>query len=359
MAEKQNITAAQRAQNFAMSTRQNLQMLAAQTVTSGGSSVSFTLPKARLFSGVVLDFEFKVKIKHATKTDLPALSVFTPYRLVRRLSMNFNFGFQPFVLSGQELAMINMVSHYRGDYYIKGTDSTEGFCYWDGKGASSTGKEQTIRFTLEMQTAMNDRDPISLIMLQNEQTVVDVVIDFANGSEIFGKAGEGYEVEIVQGRVTPAVETFSIPAATEAFPDISVLKLVDSRNENFKGSGQHVLKLQTGTIYRRIIMMFTDKDGNPVEDEILSSPLELVFNQADTNYSILPRMLKVRNTMEYGFMLPKGMYVFDFAYQGTVNLGGTRDYIDTEALTEFWLRFNTTDDICVSVVKECITRVKS
>lgn len=272
--------------------------------------------------------------------------------------MNFNMGFQPYVLSGQELAMLNMVSHYRGDYFIKGTDGSEGFCYWDGKGASTTGKEQTIRFTLEMQTAMNDRDPISLIMLQNEQTVVDVVIDFANGSEIFGPDSEGYEVEIVQGKVTPAVETFSIPAAVEAFPDISVLKLVDSRNENFKGSGQHILKLQTGTIYRRIILMFTDKNGGPAEEELLSSPLELVFNQADTNYSILPRMLKVRNTMEYGFMLPKGMYVFDFAYQGTVNLGGTRDYIDTEALTEFWLRFNTTDDVCVSLVKECITRVK-
>lgn len=359
MAEKQNLTAAQRAQNFAQSTRQNLQMMATQTVSSGGSSISFTLPKARLFSGCILDFEFKLKIKHGSKTTLPdGLDVFTPYNLVRRIAMNFNLGFQPYVLAGRELAMLNMVSHYHGKYYLGGLDNTDGFCYWLDKGASPEGKEQTVRFTLDMSTAINERDPISLIMLQNDQTVVDVVVDIANGTDIFGSKGDGYEVEIVTGRVTPVIETFSIPAKQEAFPDISVLKLVDSRNENFVGSGQHVLKLLTGTIYRRLIIRFTDKNGGPVEDEVISSPLELVFNQADTNYSILPRMLKVRNAMEYGFMLPRGMYVFDFAYQGTVNLGGTRDYIDTEALTEFWLRFNSTDDVCVTVVKECITRLR-
>ena len=55
---------------------------------------------------------------------------------------------------------------------------------------------------------------------------------------------------------------------------------------------------------------------------------------------------------------PKGVYIFDFSSGGNItNYGGTRDYIDTEKLTEFWIRTTTTTTGSVKVVSECLARL--
>ena len=86
--------------------------------------------------------------------------------------------------------------------------------------------------------------------------------------------------------------------------------------------------------------------------------IEIVFNQADVNYNISPDMLRAINTKDLGFELPKGVYIFDFSSGGNItNYGGTRDYIDTEKLTEFWIRTTTTATGSVKVVSECLARL--
>lgn len=360
-------TAAQRAQMFAQSTRQNYQMLPKQTVDGGARTMTFSLPKARLLSNILLDFDFSVKITHATKTTLPEENMddFSPYALIRRISLDLNNGFQPYVIGGEECAMLNMVhrgsasfvSAVNTNYDTDGSSATDNaYGYWKDKGASASGKVNHIRFTLELPLTLNDRDPVGIILLQNDQTNVSLLIDLANGSELV-KNIDGYTVEITKCGVQCATETFSIPAVADAFPDISVLKLTNSRVDSLLGEGQHIIKLETGNIYRRLIFRVTDANGLPLADEDFLSDISLVFNQADTNYNINARLLRMLNTQHYGFTLPKGMYVFDFAYQGIVGLSGTRDYIDTERLTEFWLRFNTSKSVKVNIIRECLGRL--
>lgn len=359
MAEKQTLTAAQRAANFAVATRQNMQMFAKQTAHNGATTLSFTLPKARLLSKIILSFECKFTAKHATASTLPAIDKLDIFKIVRRLSLDMNNGFQPFVVSGVQLAMLNMVSQYKGNYVIDAPNDSDDNAYgcWLNKGASTTGKENTVRFTLELPVTLNDRDAISLILLQNESTVVDVKCDIGNISDVF-KDATGYTLDITEVSMTPLIESFSIPANSDAFPDVSVLKLTDGRNESCSGSGQHIVKLDTGTIYRRLVLRFTDDNGEPLSEDDITSTIDLVFNQADSNYQITPHLLRMLNTRQYGFTLPKGVYVFDFAYQGIVNMSGTRDYIDTERLTEFWVRFTSSKSCRVEMVAEKISRLK-
>lgn len=360
MAQTQNLTASQRAALFAQATRQNMQMLPSQVAHTGASTLTFTLPKARLLSKILLDFSFKVKITHASNTNLPTTDVFSPYNLIRKISLDLNNGFSPYVIGGKETAMLNMVHRGNATFLEKAnsnTETTNAYGYWKNKGSSSTGKENEIRFTLELPITLNDRDSIGLILLQNEQTTTNLIVDLANGADMFMDA-TGYTCEITECKVTPMLETFSIPANSQAFPDLSVLKLTVSRNDSFVGAGQHIIKLSTGTIYRRLIFRLVDEDGNPLDDTDLNGTIDLVFNQADSNYQIDPRMLRMLNTTQYGFTLPKGMYVFDFAYQGIVGLSGTRDYIDTERLTEFWLRFNTNDSGRCELITETIARLQ-
>jgi hypothetical protein len=101
-----------------------------------------------------------------------------------------------------------------------------------------------------------------------------------------------------------------------------------------------IVKLSTGLTYRKfLIYIAKDSKFTPFEHEKLDK-FSLVLNQADTPYNISADYLAYENRISYGGKLPKGCYAFDFSNNGIANFGGSRDYIDTERLTEFWLKVN-------------------
>ncbi|HBH1802300.1 TPA: hypothetical protein KRM58_003520 [Clostridioides difficile] len=355
MAEKQKLTASQRAQLFAQATRENRQMLPRMTATQGATTLQCNLPKARLLSKVLFDVEGVVKIKHASETTLTP-PPFAPYTLIRQIRLDLNNGFAPFAISGQDIAMYNMV-RLNPNIILPQKTNDRGYCYQPTYVASSAGTDNKFKFTVELPVALNERDPIGLILLQNDMTNVTLSIDIANDADMFGNK-EGFEITLQNVDITPSTHTFSLPAVQEAFPDLSVIKLVNSRVESVPGNGQNIIKLDTGTIYRKIIIYATDVDGNPLNDDDINSNIELVFNQADINYSVRAETLAHINESQLGFALPKGMFIFDFAYQGIPGLGGSRDYVDTEKLTEFWIRFSTKNAGKIHVISEKLARLK-
>ena len=326
------LTAQQRAQLFAMSTRQNLQMLAKQTAVAVPNTLQFTLPKARLLAGLYV----KIKATFDAEPEGVVLEKL-PY-LVRRLSLDLNNGFAPFVISGGEATMYNLV-----DLNAKNLKES-----WGVKKVTDTVYD--INFFLPCTT--NPRDPIGLILLQNDQTNVTLNIDLGMGSEC------DLKVDPSKVEVKVMAETFSVPAHANAYPDLSVLKLVNGRKDSLPTTGQQIIKLATGTIYRKLIIRLTDADGVPMKVEDITSNIELVFNQADINYSIDAEMLRMLNEKQLGCELPEGVFVFDFSNSGGLpNLGGTRDFIDSANLTEFWLRFTTTKIGKCEIVTETLARL--
>ena len=325
------LTAQQKAQLFAMSTRQNWQMLAKQTVTTVPQTVQFTLPKARLLAGLYVD----LKATFGSALDITAEQV---SKLVRRVSLDLNNGFAPFVISGEQCRMYNMIDLHTGNMK-------------DNWIAKVDGTKAELRMFLPCTT--NPRDPVGLILLQNDQTNVTLSIDLGLGSEA------GAEADPVKVEINVMAETFSIPANANAYPDITVLKMVNGRKDSMPTEGQQVIKLTTGTIYRKLMFKVVDEDGEPMEVEDITSNIELIFNQADINYSISAEMLRILNEKQFGAELPKGMFVFDFSNGGgLVNLGGTRDFIDSANLTEFWVRFTTTKKGKVEIVTETLARLQ-
>jgi hypothetical protein len=354
MAE-QKYTAQQRAALFAQMTRQNLHMLPGQAVTSAPQSVQFVLPKARYLSNIFLNVSAKVKVTHASATTI-TVPTFAPYQLIRRVSVDLNNGFSPFIIGGKDLAVYNL-DRLNPDIVIPQTTNDRGNAYISGGVASSSGTDNTINFTLQLPITLNPRDPVGLILLQNEATQVTLTVDVGQPGDVYDNAAN-YTFALTSCSITPMIETFTVPALEEAKPDISVLKLVSSKAESFPGSGQNIVKLNVGTIYRKLFVMLEDADGAAFADADVTSNLELVFNQADIPYSIKPQLLTHKNSLDLGYTLPKGVYLFDFTNQGIPNLGGSRDYIDTERLTEFWVRFNSTKAGKVTVISENLTRLK-
>lgn len=359
MANTNEMSALERAQYFAMSTRQNQHMLARETAATVPSTIDFTLPKSRLLSSLMVKVKYNLNVKHASKTSLStsvAKDKLWFMRAIRRIALDLNNGFSPFVVSGSEIGMFNLFDNHGLDYYgdIAKNDKT--------LTASSTGADNAIELSFYLPCTLNDRDPIGLILLQSDQTNVRLTIDMANGSEVFAAATAsdvtGFSFDIKNVVVDVMTTTYSVPANAAAYPDLSVLKLVNGRNDAMPAAGQQVIKLSTGTIYRKILFKIVDENGQPVDDSFITSPFEIVFNQADVNYSVSPEMLRLINTKLLGYELPKGIYCFDFSSSGSfVNLGGTRDYIDSANLSEMWLRFTTANKGKIEIVTECLARL--
>jgi hypothetical protein len=341
----------QRAANFATMTRQTFQMLPS-TKAEELSTVTFDLPKARFLSKLVVEVDAVATLTSANGS-IPK-STFSPYDILRRISLDLNNGFSPYVVSGRDAYMYNL-NRLNPDV-LNPSDEDRSMAYVETT-ASAGGTDARVKFSLELPVTLNDRDPVGLILLQNAETNVQLTIDVDKVAKAYNLAS-GDTVELKSMTITPMVETFTIPPVETAHPDISVLKLVHSKGDVFGGNGQNIVKLNVGTVYRKMVLYFEDQDGVPLTDADFSGNLELIFNQADIPYSIKPTILSSKNHSQLGFPLPDGCFILDFSNQGLPNFGGSRDYIDTERLTEFWVRFNTQKAGKLTVISETLSRLR-
>lgn len=324
------LTPSQRASLFAQSTRQYKQELPSMTFKEG-ETVSIQLPKTRFLSKVTLKVKGSFKTTHASKTSFTKTK-FDKYKLLRQLRMSINNGFNPYQIGGAEAYLYNMMNKF----VPMGSDNFNLDVL--GNTVSSGGTVNSVAYNLELPMTLNDRDPVGLIMLQNEQTMVTLSVDCGYIKDMMTETD--ITISDINIQITPVIETFSIPMIPDAIPDYSVIKLVNSQIENVVGAGDMIVKLPVGLTYRKIMVYIaTDTGLTPIDHTKLGN-FSLVFNQADTPYNVSADHVAYENRKAYGGQLPAGAYAFDFSSQGVANLGGGRDYIDTERLTEFWLKIN-------------------
>ena len=351
--KEQKLTPQQRAMLFGASTRQHIQMLGAQTINGGAQTVSFRVPKSRIMQGVRLYVDGNINVKHASGSSAP-LDKLAIYDVLRRISIDFNNGFNPIVVSGSEQALVNMLYPNPGMIFPT-EDGTSLATAPKSLKSSTTGADNDFSFMLDVPLTVNYRDPVGLVLAQNAETNIDIILDFNNPAQIINNLS-GYTLEFKDVKVIPSVTSFSIPSDSRCFPDMSVLKVVDSRNEQFTAGNQYI-KLPVGMIYRKLILKFTDEAGNPMSIDDITSNIELIMNTADTPYSISPKMLRAINKMQAGVDMPEGVYYWSFDFQGINGYGGSRDYIDTERVTEFAVRFTTGRAGKLHIISEKLSRL--
>lgn len=330
-----NITVQQRMLNFSALTRQHMHMVGKQTTNTEYSTLSFVLPKARLLSKTTLLCEFTLQSALAANaTYLQAC------KSIDKIIMDLNNGFMPVSLSGFEAGLYSCVATH--PQKCMGTTGL----------VKTSADKKKVTFAIELQNTLNDSMLQGLILLQNNATQVNVNVNIANGAKV--ASGN----TITSFTITPMIETFTIPSDARAFPDISVIKLMQAKTVDFTSGGENTVYLDTGMIYRKIIFYLTDANGNALKPENLTGNIELNFNTADTPYSISPEMLQFMNCNEFGERMPEGMYVFDFSSQSPlIGYGGSRDYIDTEKLTTFTMKFNYANASKVTVISETLSRL--
>jgi len=343
VAQSKALSPAQKAMLFAQATRQNLQPIPASPFSENGS-VSFTIPKVRLLASTIVRIKGTYTAAHATLTTL-APARFAPWNVLKQCRVQINNGFNPYQISGRGAYLYNRLN--------AGAEYDTNFAL--GTVGSVGGAVNTLDFMVDLAHVLNDRDPVGMIMAQNQETVITVSLDLGVLASMYSTTA--VTITAAALTVTPIVETYSIPAASEAIPDISVLKLVSEQNFNIPSVGAPFLvKLPVGLTYRKLIMNFEHADGTGMTDDEIGN-ISIIFNQADTPYTVPAGFMRMRNAKQFGGKLPVGVIAFDLSYQGIANLGGARDYIDTERLTEFWIQSNPSVVGNLQIVSETLARL--
>jgi hypothetical protein len=348
--DTRKLTAQERAQNFNQLTRRNLQTLGTKVGAENGL-VSFDLPKSRLLGGLKLMIEAVVNAKHAAETAYAAHED-APFGFLKRVEVSLNNGFSPFSVSGKALLPYNMSIHGVPAYTAK--TSGRGNVV-QGLTASAAGTDNTVRFIVDLPITVNQRDPIGLILLQNEETLATVNISLADIASL-APAAAGFTFVLSDIKVTLLADTFTIPAVPEAFPDLSVLKLVQEKTEAVI-AGENIIKLPVGMTYRKIGFIYYDATPSRQVDSDITSTIDILINQAQNPIRIKPAELAAMNSEEFKGDLPNGVYMLDFSDNGIPNMGGARDYVDTERMTEFWIKFTAGAAGTVKLFYETLSRL--
>lgn len=337
--QERALTPAERAMMFNQQTRHHLIALPSRALPPS-TTVEYELPKVRLTSRILLEITGTVTLGGTGSATLnPARAA----RFIRNLRISINNGFNPFQISGRGLFLYNHLLN-------SGVGETVDEQNTLGVARAATNP---FRLFLEVPLSLNQRDTIGLINTANQQTTVTLIIDTDALASLYSTT------ETITGsdiRIIPHVESFAIPQNAQAIPDLSILKLVHEFSQVIPASGDVTFDLQTGLVYRKIIAIYEDATGAGMPVTNLS-PLQLVLNQADLPYQINPQVVRDLNQRSYSHAMPAGVFVFDFTGGTHPNYGGSRDYIDTERLTEFWLRTNSSAAGRLTVITETLARL--
>lgn len=337
--EVRQLSPAERAMFFNQATRQHVISLPSRQLNQN-STIEFELPKVRLTSKIMLQIEGTVTIGG---TGSATLNQYRAARFIRNLRLSINNGFNPFQISGRGLFLYNKLLNSGIGESVDEQNSL----------GVVRGAANAFSLFLEIPISLNSRDAIGLINTANQQTSVTLVIDSDTLLSLFTSAETGLSSDI---RVTPHVESFSIPQDIQAIPDLSILKLVHEFSQVIPSAGDVTFDLQTGLTYRKFIAIYEDNAGVGMPAANLS-PFNLVLNQADFPYIVTPQVMRWKNHRAYSHVFPAGVYIFDFTGEATPNYGGSRDYVDTERLTEFWLRTASTVAGRVTIITETLARL--
>jgi len=202
----------------------------------------------------------------------------------------------------------------------------------NGRDAVATG---AFRLDMYIPIAMNVENSIGLFMLQNNQTTVELQIEFAPDSEV------ATGIDSLTCTVQPRGHVFKIPD-DNTLPMLG-LSYVHQIVEDSRGMvvGDYDYEPTKGDIYLQIGHALTIAQANNNED---FNRFRQIIQQSDVWMDEVPDSLDTLNALQRGRARLKGNCIIDFmGSSGFGDFSIERDWYDTQWATDFVHRFNVAD----------------
>jgi len=308
---------------FNNSTRQNIRNYTTLPYNPA-APVSVDIARVGLLAKIYLRFKGSLTAQHASKTTFtPAQTA--PYNLIQRVQANLNSGVSIWNTSGFG-AYLQNVTNKLG--YNLDQDGASSEVYAFGNAVSAAGAVNPLAFSLCLNTMINDKNPIGLLMLQNDATALTLQIEAAAAAALMTDTDV---TTTLTGSWDIATEIFGIPIDPADYPPLNRVHQVLEQSFPINSVGDNRQVLPRGVTYRRLI-------NSLVLNGALSDAAEtmrLVYNLSSTPYQISGGLAKVIQRERYGRDLPAGSFVWDMFYQGFPNVGADmRDLIDSSQISD-------------------------
>lgn len=294
---------------FSMNTRRKVVQLPSVSKPTGGGVVSFTLPKTGLVSKLYLAIRATIAGTTSSPNALGTSSI------VNRVRVTANSGIDLFNMSGAGYAYL-LQEMLECEYFL---------AQGQNQGRSAiTGSGQTANLDMVVPFAMNSRDPIGMILLQNEQTVLQVSIDFLADASVATGA-------TVTCTVTPYLELFTVPVDPADWPPLNLVHQILEETQSVGATGQFTYYWPRGNTYLQVAHAL----GIGASGADNFSQAQLRVNQSDYLQSTDINFLDIEHRFLRGRARPAGGLFFDLmGTSGLGDYGSTRDFFNSAMVTD-------------------------
>lgn len=293
---------------FNQSTRQKFVQLPTQTRPTGGGITSLVLPKTGLLARLWL------KIRGSVAGSLSNPNAFGFSSVLRRVQLVTNSAITLFDVSGP------------GYFYLLADMLESEYIRQFGQNNAKTAVTATT-FILDMvvPVASNLRDPLGMIMLQNEQTVVTLQINWEADANVATGA-------TVTATCVPWMEFFTVPLDPRSWPPLNIIHQILQDSQDVSGSGDVTYNWPRGNTYMQLIHGLgyaASGADNFTAFKVRVNQSDYLFNAADLG------ILDMQYEFYHGGARPAGVIPFDMlATSGLGNYGSTRDMFNSALVTD-------------------------
>jgi len=292
---------------FVANTRRKIIQLPTMSRPTGGGTSYINLPKTGLLASIHLAIRGSIAGTLTVPNALGMASVLT------RVRVTLNSGIDLFNVSGAG--------------YQYGLREMLGSEYIDPHGQSTARSAVTATaFNLDMviPISINDRDPLGLIMLQNEQTLVTLYADWNADTNVATGA-------TITATIQPYLELFTVPVDPQDYPPLNIVHQVLEDQQQVTGTGDYTYNWPRGNTYVQIFHGL----GIGAAGADNFSRYQLRVNQSDylQNTDVPYHDLEFRE--KRGRARPAGgIYIDLLATSGLGNFGLTRDVFNSALVTD-------------------------
>lgn len=193
----------------------------------------------------------------------------------------------------------------------------------------STGRNAvsitTFNLDMVLPVALNSRDPLGLVMLQNQDTNAQLTVEFETDSVVASGGAT------VTATVTPWLELFTVPAEPKNWPPLQFLHTLREETQVVSAAGDVTYYWPRGNVYCSIIhglgLGATPADG--------FSAVKLRVNQSDFLLDAIPDTLSLQYNSYHGRARVLGVIPIDLLSSSGLGVyGSARDFFDSDKVTD-------------------------
>jgi len=314
-----------------------------------GRRVSQDIARVGFLATVNLRFKGVLTSKHASKTTFTK-SEMAPWCLADRVRLSLNNATTIWDTTGYGAYLQNILG--RQSYVMDQVMTNSDVFAFGGTGStvSPAGTDTPIAFNLTLRLAVNDRDALGVLLLQNDSAVLNVAVDNAPASVLMTDTDIDASIS---GIWEIGVEWFSVSQNPQAWPQLNIVHQTIEQQMPINSIGKNSLVLPRGNTYLRIINYL--RVNGLLADAV--DNLSLVFNLTNTPLFLSGGQIKVMHRQRYGRDLPKGTYALDFMFNGIPGMGLFRDIINSQLFSEFNEVLNISNDTVLGASNNLVSLV--